>query len=293
MTGDLIRSAFSRSPSLNELFLQMIRKLGSQHAYLELIAARLRERSRSMFSSCQSAIRGGHRERAAVYASELAEVKKLTTTVTQAQLAIEQVILRLETMREMESVTRDLRSALDVTQDVAEKLTAVMPRVASEMNKLSTLVAEMLDTTVVDSTPPITAVAVRDEETEEILRETSFLAERDLRAKIPEPPAGVAAGVPEPSERIEVAVLAAGSSEVSEGFQRPAEDRLSSGAAEPRGLPYGAQRSSVENWVVAYARQNTGKVDIAKDASELNEPSEDVKKALEALDPRQKIKVTT
>lgn len=270
----------------------MTRKLGSQHAHLDLVAVRLRERSRNLFGSCESAIKSGRRERALVYASELAEVKKLIRTVNHAQLAVEQVILRLETMREMESITRDLRSTLAVTQKVAKQLTVVMPKVASEMSRLNSVVTEMLDTTVASSALPITPVAVKDEEAEEILRETASRIEEDLRAKIPEPPVDIAAGMPGSPEKIEVAVLASSCSEDTRQVERPVESYISSEDTDSQQSSFITHRSSsIEKWVLAYARKNMGEIDVPRCASELNVLSKDVLEALEVLNARGKIKI--
>lgn len=270
----------------------MVRKLGSQHAHLDLIAFRLRERSTSLFGSCESAIRSGRRERALVYASELAEVKKLIHMVNHAQLAVEQVILRLETMREMESITRDLRSTLDVTQKVAKQLTVVMPKVSSEMSRLNNVITGMLDTTVVSSALPVTPVAVKDEEAEEILRETASIIKEDLKAKIPEPPVDIAARMLGSSEKIEVAILASSCSEETRQVERPVESYVSYEETDSRHSSFATQRSSsIEKWVLAYARKNSGEVDVSRCASELNVLSKDVLEALEVLNAHGKIKI--
>ena len=185
----MIKSAFRRTLPLGDFIFNIVRRLGRQHARLELVANRLRERGETLFNSCESAIEKGHRESATIYANEAAEVRKLIRIVTQAQIVIERVILRLETVKEMYDIIKDLRSVLDVTQNAAKQLIEIMPEISFEMNQLSDVVTEMLVVTKLSSTPPITPIKAKDAGTEEILQETVTFVEEKLRERIPEPPA--------------------------------------------------------------------------------------------------------
>ena len=117
---------FRRRP-VSQTISVALQELGKQYAYLKAVLGRLSSRDKALFNECESMIRKGNKTRAMVYACELAELRKLIKTVKSAQLAIERVILRLEMLREVEAVTRDLRSVLDITQKVAVELSEGCP----------------------------------------------------------------------------------------------------------------------------------------------------------------------
>ena len=278
----VIRSIFNRTPPLRYRIFGTVRSLGRQHARLELAANRLRERNESLLDTCKSAIKNGHKERAAIYANEVGELRKSLRTIMHAQLAMEQVIQRLETLMEVDSVITDLRSVLNVTQSVAKQLIKVMPEIAFEMNKLNNLVTEIVDVTKLGSKLPIVPLGVKDVVAEGILREASTLLEEELREKIPEPPIPVIAEE-RPIESVrQMVVLTTSGCEVCE--QTKVQTR--------RYLSRTVQRSGLlKDWVLEYAQKNRGEVDLTKCAAELNIPSNDVLKALEVLNAQGKIRI--
>jgi len=66
---------------------------------LEQASYRLKERDKILFESCMDALKKNNKERAAVWANEIAEVRRLLKFLYNVQLAIERVILRLETIK--------------------------------------------------------------------------------------------------------------------------------------------------------------------------------------------------
>ena len=71
-----------------------------QQVKLEQVTFKLRERDRNLFKSCAKEIGKKNKDRATIFATELVEVRKLLNITVHAQLAIERVILRLETISE-------------------------------------------------------------------------------------------------------------------------------------------------------------------------------------------------
>ena len=77
------------------------------------------------------ALKKNNKERAAVCANEIAEVRKLIKFLYNVQLAIERVVLRLETIRELSEIVVDLKPALKLLQDVSQELFQVLPDVSA------------------------------------------------------------------------------------------------------------------------------------------------------------------
>lgn len=278
---------FRRRP-VSQTISVALQELGKQYVYLKAVLSRLSSRDKALFNECESMIRKGNKTRAMIYACELAELRKLIKTVKSAQLAIERVILRLEMIREVEAVTRDLRSLLDITQKVAVELSEVMPEAALQLSEMNDIVSEVLSETVVSSNPPITTVALETEEVKSILNDAVKVAEERLMSTIPEPPK-----IPEPKP---IPIKEAESIAISATYEEKAAEEQNDNhmfrdvlknSFKPDYSPL------IEKWVLGYAKKNMGEVDINKCASELNILSTDVLKALESLRLKGKIKIQT
>ena len=279
---------FRRRP-VSQTISVALQELGKQYAYLKAVLGRLSSRDKALFNECESMIRKGNKTRAMVYACELAELRKLIKTVKNAQLAIERVILRLEMLREVEAVTRDLRSVLDITQKVAVELSEVMPEAALQLSEMNDIVSEVLSETVLSSNPPITTVALETEEVKAILNDAVKVAEERLMSTIPEPPE-----TPEPkpapikgAEPIAVSATYEEKAAEEQNGNHTFRDVLKDSFKPDYSSPL------IEKWVLGYAKKNMGEIDVNKCASELNILSKDVLKALESLHLKGKIKIQT
>lgn len=276
-----------RSPPLEDRILQAMRKLKIQHVKLEQVSFRLRQRDRMLFARCTMAIKDQNKERAIVFANELAEVRKLITIVVQTQIVIERVILRLETIKELNIIMVDLKPALKVLQNVTKCIDGIMPNVASELGKVNDAIGETLAITSIGSPHLTMPLDVKTPGGEKILEEVSTLLEQRLKKKLPEPPISVT--VTEKIEPIEspkqMVALAAGSSEVY-------REKDSQTCVEMKRVSFMIQRSSsLEDTLLDYVKKHEGQIDVNQCALELNVSSEDVEKALENLGAQRKIRV--
>ena len=111
-----VLSTHQAPPPVKELATKSIYTLKAQQNKLEQASFRLRERDKILFETCMSALRKNNKERASVCANELAEVRKLLKFLYNVQLAIERVVLRLETIRELSEIVVDLKPALKLLQ---------------------------------------------------------------------------------------------------------------------------------------------------------------------------------
>lgn len=289
----MIKSFFRPSPQLGDVIFRAIHKLKFQCVKLEQVTVRLRERDRVLFESCVVAVRKKNRERASICANELAEVRKLLNIIAQSELAIERIILRLETIRELSGIIVDLKPALRNLQSVTKYLDGVMPEIASELEKLNNSISETLSMTSVGSPQPITPFELRTPDSEEILKEVSSFMEQRLTKKLPEPPASII--VPEKAESKEsirqMIALAAGCSE-GEVFEQRKPQMLSYKDVKLESVSFTIQRSSsLEDTLLEYAKRCKGEINVAQCALELKVPSKDVMKALENLGAQGKIKI--
>ncbi len=263
---------FKKPPSFNETLNDTIHRLNVEKKRVEQYINRFNERCRNLLETCGSALIRGQKERAAIYANEIAEVRKLIKTMESTHLSIEQAILRLETIREMEGITTEVKAMLSETQSVIRKAGAVIPEIKDNIGELSKVVEEIIGNTSLSSTPPITATVVKDAYTEKILEESMKEVEKQMLERIPEPPSTAVVEPVESKQRI--AVLAS-----PIGIANPVKEK------------YETHNELLERWVLDYARKNRNVFDVSKCAAELNVPTNEVLEALDALHARGKIRI--
>jgi len=241
-----------RTP-LKERIYQALKVLNAQHRRLQQLLARLQERDKELFNACAMAKAWGDELHAILYANELAELRKLTKTVMASSLAIEQVILRLETVEQLGDAMVQLGPVVKIIQGLRGQLTNIIPEVALELDNVN----KMLGSILIDIGEPREAEVVASEEALKVLQEAEVVAEQRLREKLPELPTPAAEKLP---------VVASSSSSVK-GAEETLEERL-----------------------LEYIKEHGGELLISKCASDLNVTPQEVRRAIEKLASEGKIK---
>ena len=267
-------------------------KLKTQRFKIEQVIVRLRQRDAVLFKTCETALKTKNKERAVIFANELAEVRKLTKLISQTQIMIERVILRLETLKELSAAFADLKPALRILHSVTKRLTIIMPQMAYEMERVNESINETLAMTTVRSTELNIPIDMKTPGGEEVLKEVSTFLEERLTEKLPEPPMSVPVTEKPQPRRVEkvrqMVALTATCSEVSE--EREPQNYVSYRDTELKRVSFRVHES-LEETVLDYAKKREGQVDITQCAFELNVPSGEVEKALEQLGVQGKIKI--
>jgi division protein CdvB (Snf7/Vps24/ESCRT-III family) len=264
---------------------------------MQQVTVRLQERDRYLFRACALAITNGTRERAVMYANELAEVRKLLNLLSQTQIAIERIILRLETVKELNNIMIDLKPALSVLKNVTQGIVEVMPDVASELSRINDSISETLTVTSASSTePPIMPLNLKTPAGQEILNEVATVLEQKLTEKLPEPPATITVQEKveaQPESVKEMIALAACCSESGASEEDSPSQTLFS-YKELKSVQVTIQKSSsFEESVLDYVKNNQGYIDIFECANKLKISPGDVEKALEKLGAEGKIEIKT
>jgi len=274
------------------VIIEAVPKLKIQRFKLEQVIIRLRERDTTLFETCAKALKNKNKERATIFANEMAEVRKLTKIISQTQILVERIILRLETLKELNAAFADLKPLLRILHGVTQHLTTLMPQMAYEMERVNESIHETLAMSSIGLPQLDVPFDVKTPGGEEVLKEVSELLEQRLAEKLPEPPTSVA--VKEKPQRVEkvrqMVALAATCSEIceEEGPQKYVSYKdmeLQKFSLKIR------ESSSIEDTVLEYAKNRGGQIDIIQCAFELNVSPEEVKKALESLGAQGKIMV--
>jgi len=283
---------------IGEVIFQTVRRLKTQQVRLEQAALRLRERDKTLFNACVTLVRVKHSERAVLCANELSEVRKVLNMVRQCQLALERIILRLETIKEVSEIMADLKPALRSLHALTETLVNVMPDVAQELQRVNESINETLAVTRLNSSDSIPQLTTKTEAGEEILKEVSTVLEKKLNEELPAPPTSVAirkVDAGKENVKKQMIALSATCSEVTrpvkESEQGERQSYVTYKDVELRGVKFTVERQKpLEDAILQYAREK-GEIDVDQCASELSVSYDEIEKALENLGKKQKILV--
>jgi division protein CdvB (Snf7/Vps24/ESCRT-III family) len=180
-----VRAPAPLKPQLEQANRQ-VRLLVSQ---LDGTINRIKQRDSTIFSKVVSSLAKHDNAHAAVYANELAEVRKMGTMVTQAQLALEQISLRLATITDLGEVATTLAPAVTVMRNMKMGLQTVLPEADKEIGEISGLLSSILIDASATGGLSLNFDAA-NEEAQRVLEEASVVAEQRMRESFPEIPSG-------------------------------------------------------------------------------------------------------
>jgi len=177
----------SKDP-LKMRLIQAQYRVRSMISRLDAYIARMQERDRSLFERVVEAQMSKDYTRAAMYANEVAEIRKITKQLLTTQIALEQVSLRLETITELGDVYVNLIPVMGVISELKTTLKGVMPELSIELAELG----DGLQEVVIEAGEfgGVSAVGVASSpEARKILDEASMVAEQRMKEQFPELPA--------------------------------------------------------------------------------------------------------
>ena len=183
-------------PPMKQRIALALYKVKVQASKLEHMFNRLQERDRILFEKVVGAQMMKDMARAAIYANEVAEVRKIAKTILRAQLALEQVALRLETVQQLGDVLTTMAPVVSVIRNIKSQLIGVVPEIAFELSEID----DILQTVVIEVgqfTGQRIDVTAMSAEAKKILDEAAIIAEQRMKEKFPELPAATSQAVNE------------------------------------------------------------------------------------------------
>ncbi|MCD6431549.1 hypothetical protein J7L33_02450 [Candidatus Bathyarchaeota archaeon] len=268
-----------------------------QHYKLEQVSFKLKERDKRLFKTCVHALRSNEKAKAAICANEMAEVRKLIKFLYNVELAIERVILRLETVRELSDIIIDLKPALRILQSVSKQLFEFLPDVSSELSEVNDVISETLYSTRLTTDESVIPVNKTTSGGEQILREVSEFLEQKISEKLPEPPAtSTQQEIGEQAPVKQLVALAATCSQTTgqqtvETEKSSSQNLFSYKNSEIKEISLKVEKASLEDAVLEYVKKSEGEIDLTRCSLELEAPPEEIEKALQSLGAKGKIRI--
>jgi division protein CdvB (Snf7/Vps24/ESCRT-III family) len=296
--GQRIRGFIRSSPPpLRETATRSIHALRVQQGRLNQASFRLRERHKVLFETCVGAYEKNNKDRATVFAGEVAEVRKLIKFLYDVELAIERVILRLETIRELSDIVVDLKPSLRLLQRVSQDLLEVLPDVSSELTKVNETISETLYSTKITADASMIPVERKTPGGEEILNEVTMVVEQKLSEALPEPPVTLKIQEAAQNTLKEMVALTTNVSEksthksIEESGKDSSQTLISYKKSEIKEISLKVENHQLEEILLDYLRKRNGQIDLEKCSVDLSTSNEEIEKALESLGSKGRIKV--
>ncbi len=169
---------------LRERISYTIYKLKIQEGRLDQSYQRMQNHYNEIFRKCTNAVLAKDAARASIYANECAEIRKMCQTILRSQFAIEQVMLRLETVEEFGDIVVEMSPVAGVINSLRGHLAGVVPEVSYKLGEIGDTLNDM----VMESGEASTSswnVGSSGEDSEKILADANLIAEQKMKEKFP------------------------------------------------------------------------------------------------------------
>jgi len=185
--SERLRNAFNNPGPMKPRLDALMRQIQIVMSKLDTSMAKLRDRDAALFAKTVSAVQKQELQRASMFANELAEVRKVGKMVTQSKLALEQIVLRLNTITELGDIVTTLAPATSIVRSVKQDIVGLMPDAEGELGEVSSLLSGILvDAGSIGGYTMNFETA--NEEAEMALSEAAAVAESRMKEKFPDIP---------------------------------------------------------------------------------------------------------
>jgi division protein CdvB (Snf7/Vps24/ESCRT-III family) len=152
-----------------------IRDIETQRKELDALKARLAERRLKLFETTVRSLQEKNQSKAAVYATEHAEVRKVCRVVEASELALTQVSLRLQSITEIGDAMLHMDTAFRSLKQISKEMQGVIPALdAASTNINSTLVETMAQ---MGQISPSINIDIKTEDSEDLVEQAKRYAE--------------------------------------------------------------------------------------------------------------------
>ena len=187
---DAIRATVNPPPPLKPRMDHAIRRLDLQVQRLNQASERFSQKDKALFGKIVDAYTKHDTAHANIYANELAEVRKMEKLVMNAQLALDQVQLRLRTVTEFGDLVATLGPVIGVLRSVSAGLIGVIPEAENELGDIGNMLSGLMFEAGQSSGFSLNFNSV-NEDTAKILDEAAAVAEQKIGANFPDLPPGL------------------------------------------------------------------------------------------------------
>ena len=171
-----------------------VRKLDMQINKLDQANERFTQKDKTLFAKLVNAYTQHDTAHANIYATELAEIRKMSKLIMNARLALDQVSLRIKTVSELGDVISALGPCIGVLRSVSVGMCSVLPEAENELGDIGNMLSGLMFEAGTSSSGMSLNFNSMNEDTSKILAEAAIVAEQKVSANFPDLPPGMPTG---------------------------------------------------------------------------------------------------
>jgi division protein CdvB (Snf7/Vps24/ESCRT-III family) len=185
-----LKSTVSPPPPLKPRLDFAVRKLDLQIQKLDQANDRFTQKDKSLFAKLVQAYTEHDQAHANIYATELAEIRKMSKLIMNARLALDQVSLRIKTVSELGDVVATLGPCIGVLRSVSSGMAGVLPEAEGELGDIGNMLSGLMFEAGTTSGMSLNFENV-NEDASKILAEAATVAEQRVSQNFPDLPSGM------------------------------------------------------------------------------------------------------
>src|SRR5919202_880733 len=189
-TGDKLKETLTPPGPLKPKIETAVNKLHLQISKLDSIITKLNERDASLFRRVVDAVQRHDTDITKVLSNELAEVRKISRTLGQAKMALEQVSMRLSTIHDMGDAMVALGPAISSIKGLKPSLGRFLPGADGEINNVQSLLSSIMMDSLQGSGVGVEINTSGGVDIDQIMMEASAVAEQKVHDKFHPIPSG-------------------------------------------------------------------------------------------------------
>ena len=155
---------------------------------MESTSNQLAARDKLLYDKCLSALQTNDRSLAALYAGECSELRKIAKITMHSQLALERIVLRLETVEEFGDIAYLMAPVRGIVSKVKTQLEGVLPEISLQLGEVDESLQSIVGE-IGEATEAASETDALSEEARKILAEANMVAEQRMKDRFPEIPA--------------------------------------------------------------------------------------------------------
>lgn len=265
-----------REENVKPKIASTIKEIELHRRELEALRAKLEQRRKALFDTTVRAMMSKDQSKAVVYANEWSELRKVGKVVYASELALTQVVLRLESILDVGDVMTHMSMAFKVLRKVNKTVQGLVPSLDQASDEINNALTETM--AEMGHVSPSISLNIQTENGEELVEQARKLAEEraeEMKRSLTLSPVQIQREAEEMDRR--VPLLATG----EEG-----DDEVSI-----LGTIYKPQPAEqAEEQVLQYAAIHNGNVDISDASTQLKMPPDYVEEAMLTLMAQGKVK---
>ena len=183
--GEKLKESLRPQGPLKPRIETAVNKLQLQTSKLDTMITKLNERDASLFRRVVDSMQRHDTDSAKVLSNELAEVRKISKTLSQAKIALEQVSMRLSTIHDMGDAMVALGPAMASIKGLKPSLSRFVPGADGEINNMQNLLGSIMTESLQTNGLGFEVNTNGGGDIDQIMMEASAVAEQKVTDKFP------------------------------------------------------------------------------------------------------------